>query len=84
MCSSERAIIGNNCKILQNVTIGGNSRGETPVIKDNVLIGAGATIIGNVTIGNNAKIGAMSLILDDVPANAIIVANKGKVLEKNK
>ncbi|MEX6042297.1 serine O-acetyltransferase [Staphylococcus haemolyticus] len=79
----ERTIIGSNCKILQNVTIGGNSRGGTPVIKDNVLIGAGATIIGNVTIGDNAKIGAMSLVLDDVPANTVIVANKGQTLEKN-
>ncbi|ARM67887.1 serine O-acetyltransferase [Staphylococcus caprae] len=78
----ERTIIGENCKILQNVTIGGNSKGGTPEIKDNVLIGAGATIIGDVTIGNNAKIGAMALVIEDVPENGIIVAEKGKILQK--
>lgn len=78
----ERAVIGENCKILQNVTIVGDSKGGTPVIKDNVLIGAGATIIGNVTIGDNAKIGAMTLVMEDVPEKGVIVANKGKILQK--
>ena len=47
-----------------------------------MLIGAGATIIGDVTIGNNAKIGAMALVIEDVPENGIIVAEKGKILQK--
>ena len=76
----ERAVIGENCKILQNVTIGGRGKHGTPVIGNNVLIGAGATILGGVKIGNNVKIGAQALVIEDVAENQTVVANKGKVL----
>lgn len=46
---SHGAVIGKNCLILQNVTIG-SSKGNAPVIGDDVVIGAGATIVGG---GNN-------------------------------
>ena len=78
----ERAIIGDNCKILQNVTIGGRSKHGTPVIGNNVLIGAGATILGGITIGNNVKIGAQALVMEDVQDNQTIVAQKGTILKK--
>ncbi|MBJ6364992.1 serine O-acetyltransferase [Staphylococcus sp. AtDRG32] len=78
----ERAIIGDNCKILQNVTIGGRSKHGTPVIGNNVLIGAGATILGGITIGNNVKIGAQALVMEDVQDNQTIVAQKGTILNK--
>ncbi|MCD8764823.1 serine acetyltransferase [Staphylococcus hominis] len=78
----ERAIIGDDCKILQNVTIGGRSKHGTPVIGNNVLIGAGATILGGITIGNNVKIGAQALVMEDVQDNQTIVAQKGTILNK--
>ncbi|TBW91651.1 serine acetyltransferase [Staphylococcus hominis] len=78
----ERAIIGDNCKILQNVTIGGRSKHGTPVIGNNVLIGAGATILGGIIIGNNVKIGAQALVMEDVQDNQTIVAQKGTILNK--
>lgn len=78
----DRAIIGDNCKILQNVTIGGRSKHGTPVIGNNVLIGAGATILGGITIGNNVKIGAQALVMEDVQDNQTIVAQKGTILNK--
>ena len=78
----ERAIIGDNCKILQNVTIGGRSKHGTPVIGNNVLIGAGATILGGITIGNNVKIGAQALVMEDVQDNQTIVAQTGTILNK--
>jgi serine O-acetyltransferase len=72
-------IIGENTKILQNVTIGG--RGgirANPVIGKNVLIGAGACILGDVTIGDNAKIGANAVVLKDVPENCTVVGIPAK------
>lgn len=57
------AIIGEGCTIMQHVTIG-RSKGEAPIIGDNVFIGAGAKIVGKTIIGNNVRIGAGCVIVD--------------------
>ena len=76
------AVIGDNCKIGQNVTIGGRS-GLTvlPVIEDNVEIGANALILGPVTIGKGSIIGAGTIVLKDVPPYSVVVGNPGKVIK---
>lgn len=75
-----RAIIGDNVKIGQNVTVGGRSGlYAVPVIEDNVEIGAGACILGPIRIGQGAKIGANAVVLTDVPANAVAVGIPAKV-----
>lgn len=79
----EDAIIGNGCKILPNVIIGG--RGEAngaPSIGNNVLIGAGAVIIGKVKIGNNCSIGANAVVLSDIPDNSVAVGVPAKIVKK--
>lgn len=70
---SHNAIIGDNCNIMQNVTIGGRGTEGVPKIGDNVLIGAGAIVLGNINIGNNVKIGANSVVLNDLPDNCTAV-----------
>lgn len=40
-----KTIIGNNCTLLQNVTLG-ELGGNAPIIGNNVLIGAGAIVLG--------------------------------------
>lgn len=75
---SPKAVIGKNCHIGQNVTIGGRSGIEqVPIIGDNVLIGAGCIIIGPITIGDNARIGAGTIVVKDVPANTTIISGGG-------
>lgn len=49
--------IGNNCQIMQQVTIGMNN-GRRPVLGDNVVVSCGAKVIGGIKIGNNVVIGA--------------------------
>ena len=69
------AVIGNNCEIMQGVTIGNNilkDRDAVATIGDNVLICAGAKIIGAVTIGNNVVIGANAVVTKDVPDGTIV------------
>lgn len=73
---SHNAIIGKNCTIFHQVTIGEGKNGA-PIVGDNVLIGAGAKIIGNVHIGNNAKIGVNAVIVHDVPDGAVVAATEG-------
>lgn len=58
---SRYAVIGKNCRIYQNVTIGEVER-RAPAVGDNCLIGAGAVLIGGIRIGDNVKIGAGAVI----------------------
>lgn len=67
------AILGPNCLVFQNVTIGVGSRPGLPVIGGHVDIGAGAKILGPVRIGDHARIGANAVVLRDVPAGATAV-----------
>jgi serine O-acetyltransferase len=65
----ETAIIKNNVSILHEVTLGGtgkDSGNRHPIVCSGVLIGAGSKILGRVTIGECAKIGAGSVVLEDV------------------
>lgn len=76
---STNSIIGANCRIYQQVTIG-EGKGGAPVIGDNCFIGAGAKIVGNIRIGNNVKIGANCVVVEDIPDNATVVLGKSRVI----
>lgn len=77
-------VIGENTKILQNVTIGGRSGlRANPVIGKNVLIGAGACILGDVKIGDNTSIGANAVVLSDIPPDSVAVGIPAKVVKFN-
>lgn len=76
------AIIGDNCKIYQQATIGARGREWNCVIGNNVLIGAGAKILGSITIGNRAAIGANSVVLTNIPDNSTAVGIPAKIITK--
>lgn len=79
-----KVIIGDNCKILHNVTIGGRSGNHNlPIIGNNVLIGTGAIIIGDVKVGDNSIIGAGSVVVKDVPENSVVCGNPAKIIKRN-
>ena len=52
-------------------------------IGDNCFIGINTTILGKVNIGNNVTIGAHSLVLSDIPDNAVAVGSPAKVIKIN-
>jgi serine O-acetyltransferase len=82
----ETAEIGDNVSLLQGVTLGGTStRREKrhPTLCDNVTVGAGAKIIGAITIGENSRVGAGSVVVRDVPPNAVVVGVPGRVTYKD-
>lgn len=77
---NENVIFGDNVHIRQNTTIGNNAmNNQAPKIGNNVEIGANVCIIGNIAIGNNVIIGAGSVVVKDVPDNAVVVGNPAKV-----
>jgi serine O-acetyltransferase len=77
-----QANIGANCTLRQGVTIGNRHEGgPVPVLEDDVELGAYAQILGGVRIGRGAKIGAMSVVLCDVPAGATAVGVPARVVE---
>ncbi len=74
--AGETSVVEDNVSILHEVTLGGtgNETGDRhPKVRSGVLIGAGAKLIGNIEIGKCAKIGAGSVVLDDVPAHTTVV-----------
>lgn len=79
----ETAVVGDNCSILQNVTLGGNGK-ETgdrhPKIGDNVLLAAGAKVLGNIHVGNCSKVAAGSVVLKDVPPNKTVAGVPAKIV----
>jgi serine O-acetyltransferase len=78
-----QARLGVNCTLRQGVTIGNRADGgPVPVLEDNVELGAYAQILGGIRIGAGAKIGAMSVVLQDVPAGATAVGNPARIILK--
>lgn len=77
-------LLGSNCTIYQNVTIGvsNNKVEHYPKIGNNVIIYAGAMIIGGVVVGDNAIIGAGCIVTKDVPENKIAVGSPMRLLDK--
>jgi serine O-acetyltransferase len=79
----ETAIIGDDCHLLQGVTLGGTSSRRAkrhPTLGNNVIVGAGAKLIGDITVGDNAKIGAGSVVVTNVPPNATVVGVPGHIV----
>jgi serine O-acetyltransferase len=79
----ETAVVEDHVSMLHEVTLGGTGkeRGDRhPKVRHGVLIGAGAKLLGNIEIGGCAKIGAGSVVLDDVPPNTTVVGVPARVV----
>lgn len=78
---SHNAVIGKDCRIYHQVTIGEGHDGA-PKIGDHVVIGAGTKIVGNITVGDYAKIGVGCVISQDIPSHALVLAGEPSILVK--
>ena len=79
----ETTIIGDNVTLYQGVTLGGTGKEQGkrhPTLEDNVMVSAGAKILGSFTIGENSKIGAGSVVLEEVPPNCTVVGVPGRIV----
>ena len=75
-------IIGENCVISQQVTLGGGNTHfpGVPTLGNNVHVSHGAVIFGGITIGNNVEIGANAVVNKPVPDNAVVAGVPAKIL----
>jgi serine O-acetyltransferase len=76
----ETAEIGRRVTLYQGVTLGGTGfqRGKRhPTLGDNVTVGSGAKLLGPIAVGDGAKIGANTVVVEDVPPSSTVVGNPG-------
>ena len=79
----ETTIIKDDVLMYQGVTLGGTGKEHGkrhPTIMSNVVIGAGAKVLGNITIGEHVRIGAGSVVIDDVPEHSTVVGVPARVV----
>ena len=82
----ETAIVGDNVTLYQGVTLGGTGKEHGkrhPTLCNNVMVSAGAKVLGSFTIGENSKIGAGSVVLEEVPPNSTVVGVPGRVVKRH-
>jgi serine O-acetyltransferase len=81
----ETAIIGDNVTLYQGVTLGGTGKEQGkrhPTVGNNVMISTGAKVLGSFKIGDNSKIGAGSVVLEEVPSGSTVVGVPGRVVKR--
>lgn len=81
----ETTEIGDNVTLYQGVTLGGTGKESGkrhPTVCDNVMISAGAKVLGSFTIGEGSKIGAGSVVLEEVPPRSTVVGVPGHVIKR--
>ena len=82
----ETTEIGDNVLIYQQVTLGGTGKEHGkrhPTLGDNVIVGAGAKVLGNIKIGEGTRIGAGSVIVEDVPEHSTVIGVPGRVVQRH-
>jgi serine O-acetyltransferase len=81
----ETAEVGDNVTLFQGVTLGGTGKEKGkrhPTLGNNVVVAAGAQILGGITIGDNVRVGAGSVVVRPVPADATIVGVPGRIVAR--
>ena len=87
LVAGETAVVEDDVSILHSVTLGGTGK-ETgdrhPKIRRGVLLAAGCKVIGNVEVGAGAKVGAGSVVLQDVPSQVTVAGIPAKIVGATK
>jgi serine O-acetyltransferase len=76
-------VVEDDVSILHSVTLGGTGK-ETgdrhPKIRQGVLLAAGCKVIGNIEVGQGAKVGAGSVVLEDVPPHVTVAGVPARIV----
>ena len=77
--------IGDDVLIYQQVTLGGTGKEHGkrhPTLGHGVIVGAGAKVLGNITLGDYVRVGAGSVVVEDVPEYSTVVGVPGRVVHR--
>lgn len=80
----ETAIIGDDVTLYHGATLGGTrwTKGKRhPTLGNGVMVGAGAKVLGDITLGDNSRVGANSVVIEDVPEGCTVVGIPGKIVK---
>lgn len=82
----ETALIGENVRLYQHVTLGakkldGVPKGmpRHPIVEDNVTIYSGATVLGRITIGRGSVLGGGTWVVTDLPPGSTVMQARSQV-----
>ena len=81
----ETAEVGNNVTFYSGVVLGGTNleqKKRHPTLGNDIVVGTGAKILGPITIGNNVRVGANSVVVNDVPPHCVVVGVPAKIVSK--
>ena len=81
----ETAVLGDDITLYHGVTLGGVSWSpgkRHPTLGNGVLVGAGAKILGPITVGAGARVGANSVVVEDVPEGMTVVGIPGRIVRE--
>ena len=79
----ETSILGNDVTLYQNVTLGGTGKEKGkrhPTLRDGVFVGNSANVLGNIIVGEHSRVGAGSVVLQDVPPDSTVVGNPAHII----
>jgi serine O-acetyltransferase len=81
----ETAEVGDNVTFYSGVVLGGTNleqKKRHPTLGNDIVVGTGAKILGPITIGNNVRVGANSVVVNDVPEHCVVVGVPAKIVSK--
>lgn len=81
----ETAEIRDDVILYQGVTLGGTDTARVkrhPTIESRVIIGAGAKVLGNIVVGSDSRIGANSVVVENVPEGSTVVGIPGRIIKR--
>ena len=80
------AVIGDDCLLYQQVTLGGTGKDKGkrhPTLGNNVIVGAGAKVLGNIIVGDYVRVGAGSVVVNDVPEHSTVVGIPARIVKRS-
>ena len=82
-----RATVGKHCHIGAGAVLAGvvePASAKPVIIEDNCFVGANAVVIEGIHVGEGAVVAAGSVVINDVPAGAVVAGVPARIIKTKK